>query len=86
MCELAAAVAKVFNQNGIDYHVTFGSLLGVARSGKEEDEEEEEEKKNKETKEHKGKEEEKEGEGDREEEKETKDSVVQNDAAPSNTQ
>jgi len=32
LCDLAAAVAKVFNQNGLDYHVTFGTLLGIMRS------------------------------------------------------
>ena len=75
LCELAAAVAKVFNQNGIDYHVTFGSLLGVVRSGEEE-------------KENNGKknEEEEEGKGGGEEEEAAKDGVAQNDAAPSNTQ
>jgi len=31
MCDLAAAAAKVFNQNGLDYHVTFGTLLGHVR-------------------------------------------------------
>ena len=73
LCELAAAVAKVFNQNGIDYHVTFGSLLGVVRSGEEE-------------KENNGKKNEEEGKGGREEEEAAKDGVAQNDAAPSNTQ
>ena len=49
MCDLAAAVAKAFNQNGIDYYVTFGTLLGFARSQKEsvEEKEEEEERKGK---------------------------------------
>ena len=73
LCELAAAVAKVFNQNGIDYHVTFGSLLGVVRSGEEEEE-------------NNGKRNEEEGKGDLEEEEATRDGVVQNDAVPSNTQ
>ena len=68
-------MAKVFNQNGIDYHVTFGSLLGVVRSGEEE--EENNGKKN---------EEEEEGKGGGEEEEAAKDGVAQNDAAPSNTQ
>lgn len=49
LCDLAAAVAKAFNQNGIDYYVTFGTLLGFARSQKEsmEEKEEEEERKGK---------------------------------------
>ena len=73
-------MAKVFNQNGIDYHVTFGSLLGVVRSGEEEEE------KNKEEGENNGKKNEEEGKGGREEEEAAKDGVAQNDAAPSNTQ
>ena len=74
-------MAKVFNQNGIDYHVTFGSLLGVVRSGEEEEEKNKEEENN-----GKKNEEEEEGKGGGEEEEAAKDGVAQNDAAPSNTQ
>jgi len=49
LCDLAAAVAKVFNQNGIDYYVTFGSLLSYAKGRQEgNDQNEEEEEKNRE--------------------------------------
>ena len=32
LCNLDAAAAKVFNQNGTNYHVTFGILLGFVKS------------------------------------------------------